>query len=222
MSEALSFRPPPNTGLATSGTADNSVLTRVWEGQTGGHNLLRWNVDNVNFDAIASVVSLEGIHLTKQSNRGTKHKNQEGFSTEVCWHILELYNSGCRKPCWPHFLLTNDDDTRFRLQNWVSVEGRRNVESGEFMEIEAEVSLKQVAFAGYLDTFRGRRFIIKTSGGRFLETYAMCDTLYYPSRKAWAQEDQQVLLIWRSHRKGGIKSTSPCCDPWNVFGWTTW
>ena len=81
-------------------------------------------------------------------------------------------------------MLTNDDETRFRLQHWVAVEDRRNVESGEFMEIEAEVSLKQVAFTGYLDTFRGRRFIIKTSGGRFSETYAMCDTLYSPSRKA--------------------------------------
>ena len=81
-------------------------------------------------------------------------------------------------------MLTNDDDTRFRLQNWVSVEERRNVESGEFMEIAAEVSLKQVAFTGYLDTFRGRRFIIKTSGGRFSETCAMCDKLYYPSSKA--------------------------------------
>ena len=40
-----------------------------------------------------------------------------------------------------------------------------------------QVSLKQVAFTGYLDTFRGRRIIIKTSGRRFLETSAMCDKL---------------------------------------------
>ena len=40
---------------------------------------------------------------------------------------------------------------------------------GERLDLEnlwklMQVSLKQVAFAGYLDTFRGQRMIIKTSG----------------------------------------------------------
>ena len=42
---------------------------------------------------------------------------------------------------------------------------------GEMFNLEnlwklMQASLKQVAFAGYLDTFRGRRMIIKTSGGQ--------------------------------------------------------
>ena len=94
----------------------------------------------------------------------------------------------------PHFL-RNDDDTRFRLQNWVSVEGRRNVESGEFMEIEAEVSLKQVAFTGYLDTFRGRRFIIKTSGGRFSEPVQCVTNFITPAVKLEPRKTNRLLLM---------------------------
>ena len=64
------------------------------------------------------------------------------------------------------FFSTNDDDTGFMLQNSVSVEERRNFQSGEFMEIDAVEAKGSRWFSGDIWTRLGGRMIIKTSGGQ--------------------------------------------------------